>query len=142
MAEPDRPPGRGRGFAGSIADVWPPRRAAQAGGYIADTPTWSSLLARLKAWARAEAGAGRLLPWVPVAFGAGIALYFAADHEPVLWAAAALALMSSAGAFLLRRHRLFPVAVMIAAIAAGFAVATARTARLARTLCWPDRCFR
>ena len=33
--------------------------------------------------ARAEAGAGRLLPWVPVAFGTGIAFYFAADHEPV-----------------------------------------------------------
>ncbi|WP_316207197.1 ComEC/Rec2 family competence protein [Bradyrhizobium sp. SZCCHNR3118] len=134
MAEPDRPPSRGRGFAGSIADVWPPRRAAQAGGYLADTPTWSSLLARLKAWAHAEAAAGRLLPWVPVAFGAGIALYFAADHEPVLWVAAVLALMISAGAFVLRRHRLFPAAVMIAAVAAGFAVATARTARLAHTV--------
>ena len=29
----------------------------------------------------AEAGAGRLLPWVPVAFGVGIAFYFAAGHE-------------------------------------------------------------
>ncbi|WP_035980937.1 ComEC/Rec2 family competence protein [Bradyrhizobium sp. STM 3843] len=134
MAEPDRPPGRGRGFAGAVADVWPPRRAVQAGAYLADTETWSSWLAKLKAWARAEAGVGRFLPWVPVAFGAGIALYFTADHEPVLWVAATLALMLSAAAFLLRRHRLFPIAVMIAATAAGFTVATARTARLAHTV--------
>ena len=33
---------------------------------------------------RAEAGAGRLLPWMPVAFGTEIALYFTADREPVL----------------------------------------------------------
>ena len=31
-------------------------------------------LETLRQWARAEAGAGRLLPWVPVAFGTGIAL--------------------------------------------------------------------
>jgi competence protein ComEC len=36
----------------------------------------------LRAWICAEAGAGRLLPWVPVAFGTGIALYFTADREP------------------------------------------------------------
>jgi competence protein ComEC len=40
---------------------------------------------------RAEAGAGRLLPWVPVAFGVGIALYFTASHEPVLWPSTAVA---------------------------------------------------
>jgi competence protein ComEC len=85
----------------------------------------------LRQWARAEAGAGRLLPWVPVAFGTGIAFYFAADHEPVLWAAAVVAIGFCALAFLLRRQKVFAAAVMIAAVAAGSAIATWETARLA-----------
>ena len=85
----------------------------------------------LAQWVRAEAGAGRLLPWVPVAFGTGIAFYFAADHEPVLPVAAVAALALCAAAFLLRRQKVFPVAVMIAAVAAGFAAATWKTARIA-----------
>src|SRR5439155_18729089 len=36
-----------------------------------------------------------------------------------------------AAAFLLRRQKVFPIAVMIAAMAAGFAVATSKTARVA-----------
>jgi competence protein ComEC len=75
-----------------------------------------------------------LLPWVPVAFGTGIAFYFAADHEPVLPASVAVALALCIAAFLLRRQRIFPAAVMIAAIAAGFAVATWKTARIAHTV--------
>ena len=89
------------------------------------------LLEKLRAWVRAEAGAGRLLPWVPVAFGAGIAGYFAADHEPVLSVTALTAAGICVAAFLLRRQKLFPLAVMIAAIAAGFATATWKTARIA-----------
>ena len=80
---------------------------------------------------RAEAGAGRLLPWVPIAFGTGIAFYFAADHEPVLPVAAVTAVGLCAAAFLLRRQSIFPLAVMVAAIAAGFATATWKTARIA-----------
>jgi len=72
-----------------------------------------------------------MLPWVPVAFGTGIAFYFAADHEPVLAVAAVAAVMMCAAAFLLLRQKIFPVAVMIAAVAAGFAVATWKTARVA-----------
>jgi competence protein ComEC len=89
------------------------------------------LVETLRGWARAEAGAGRLLPWVPVAFGTGIAFYFAADHEPVLAVAAVVAISLCAAAFLLRRHKVFPVAVMLAAAAAGFAIATWKTARIA-----------
>jgi competence protein ComEC len=68
-----------------VAGTWPPRGAAQ-GAISAPSPSraWSSLLERLRAWVRTEAGAGRLLPWVPIAFGAGIALYFTASHEPVV----------------------------------------------------------
>jgi competence protein ComEC len=89
------------------------------------------LVTKLREWIRAETGAGRLLPWVPIAFGTGIAFYFTADHEPVLSVAAVTAAALCAAALLLRRQRLFPIAVMIAAMAAGFAVATWKTARVA-----------
>src|SRR5947207_12063331 len=127
MAERGRAPGRTQGYAGT----WPPREAARAGGFApSGFGEWSSLLETLRAWVRAEAGAGRLLPWVPVAFGTGIAFYFAADHEPVLAVAAVVAVTLCVTAFLLRRHKVFPIAVMIAALAAGFAVATWKTQRI------------
>jgi competence protein ComEC len=68
---------------------------------------------------------------VPIAFGTGIALYFAADREPVLPVAAATAIGLCAVALLARRHRFFAVLLLIAAVAAGFATATWRTARVA-----------
>lgn len=130
MAEPGRP-ARSQGIAGT----WPVGRAAPAGGFApAGFGAWPALVEALRAWMRAEAGAGRLLPWVPVAFGSGIALYFTADHEPVLWVVAAIAAALMLGAVLLRRSRLFAPAIMIAAIAAGFAVATWKTARIAHTV--------
>src|ERR1700716_3083770 len=110
MAEPGRAPGRTQGFAGT----WPPRTAVPAGGFVPyGLSAWPPLVAKLREWIRAEAGAGRLLPWVPVAFGTGIAFYFAADHEPVLTVAAVVAVTLCVTAFLLRRHKVFPVAVMI-----------------------------
>src|SRR6202011_5033687 len=113
---------RGRGRAQGVAGTWPPREAAPAGGFAPlGLSAWPSLVAKLREWVRAEAGAGRLLPWVPVAFGAGIAFYFAADHEPVASVAVATAAVLCVAAFLLRRHKAFPLAVMIAAMAAGFA---------------------
>jgi competence protein ComEC len=92
---------------------------------------WSSFIERLREWVRAEAGAGRLLPWVPVAFGTGIAFYFAADHEPVASVTAGTAIALCVAAFLLRRQKVFPFAVMIAAMAAGFATATCKTVLIA-----------
>src|ERR1700676_370232 len=126
---------RGRARTQGIAGTWPPREAARA-GHIAPSGfgTWPSFAAKLPEWIRAEAGAGRLLPWVPVAFGTGIAFYFAADHEPVLPVAAVTAAALCAAALLLRRQKLFPVAVMIAAVAAGFAVATWKTAWIAHNV--------
>jgi competence protein ComEC len=120
--------GRRRGYAGT----WPPRAAAPIGGLAPSRPAfWPPLIETLREWVRAEAGAGRLLPWVPVAFGTGIALYFAADHEPVLSVAAVVAIALGAAAVLLRRQKFFPAVVMAAALAAGFAVATWKTARIA-----------
>jgi len=128
MAERGGSPGRTQGYAGT----WPPREAARAGGIApSGLSAWSSFIEKLRTWIRAEAGAGRLLPWVPVAFGTGIAFYFTADHEPVASVTAVAAACLCVAAFLLRRHKIFPLAVMIAAIAAGFAVATWKTARVA-----------
>jgi len=59
----------------------------------------------LRAWVRTEAGTGRLLPAVPVAFGSGIALYFTASHEPVL--SVSIGGAFCAAAFQLRRSRFF-----------------------------------
>jgi competence protein ComEC len=121
-----------RGGGRSWAGTWPPRQSAQAGGFApSGFRTWSSLAAKLQGWVRAETGAGRLLPWLPIAFGGGIAFYFAAAREPVAWVAAAAAAMLCTAAFLLRRQKAFPAAVMMAALAAGFATATLKTARVA-----------
>ena len=127
MAERGRAPGRVQG----IAETWPPRGAVRAGGFAAGFGDWSGAFDKLRAWVRAEAGAGRLLPWVPIAFGTGIAFYFAADHEPVLSVAVAAAIGLGIVAFLLRRHKFFALVVMAASVAAGFATATFRTAHIA-----------
>jgi competence protein ComEC len=119
---------RDRALAG-VAGTWPPRGAMRAGGIApSGFSPWSSIFEKVREWIRAERGAGRLLPWVPVAFGTGITFYFTADHEPVLGVAVAAAAALCAAAFLFRRQRIFPFAVMIAAVAAGFA--TWKTARI------------
>ncbi len=88
--------------------------------------------AQLRKWAAEEIAAGRLLPWLAVSFGFGIVLYFTADSEPVWWAPTALAAACGIGAALLRRHTAaFALAFGLCAIAAGFAVATINTARIA-----------
>ncbi len=86
----------------------------------------------LSQWALAEVAPGRLVPWLPVAYGFGIVAYFTADREPATWAAVALALAGIIVAFLARRRALgFAIALGFAAIAAGFATATLQTARVA-----------
>ncbi|MDE2331656.1 MAG: DUF4131 domain-containing protein, partial [Bradyrhizobium sp.] len=120
---------RGRARRGGHAETWPQPGAAQARGLApSGLGVWPALTAKLRDWIEVEVGAGRLMPWVPVAFGVGIALYFTADHEPVRWVTAIAAALWGAAAFSLRRHRIFPVMVLTAAVAAGFAVATWRTA--------------
>jgi len=75
----------------------------------------------------AEVGAGRLLPWFAVAFGAGIVLYFAAEHEPAWWAASPLAVIAAI-VLVRRRPVAFVIALGVFAVCAGFAVATLKTA--------------
>ena len=89
----------------------------------------------LSQWAVAEVAPGRLLPWLPVAYGFGIVGYFTADREPAWWAALA-ALAAAAALVIAVRHRPvgFPIALALAAIAAGFATATLKTLRIAHPL--------
>jgi competence protein ComEC len=86
----------------------------------------------LRRWALADVGPGRLVPWLAVAFGCGIIIYFTAEQEPVVWAAIVLAAFTSAAA-VLARHRpmAFPLALAFAAAAAGFASVTAKRAMIA-----------
>ncbi len=86
----------------------------------------------LARWFATDTAAGRLLPWLPVCFGTGVVLYFTAAREPSLWAALPLVGTFAAAAFLARRRPVaFPVLLGLAAIAAGFATATLRSARVA-----------
>ena len=88
-----------------------------------------AVAAKLRQWAAAEAAADRLLPWLAVAYGAGIVIYFTAEREPSWWAAVALAIICMTFAVLLRRHLVaFVIALAVSAMAVGFAVATAKTA--------------
>src|SRR5258708_19512787 len=123
---------RGAPRTQGVAGTWPPRDAARAAGIApSGFAAWPALVGRLREWIAAEAGAGRLLPWGPIASGTGIAFYFTADHEPVLSVAAVTAIGFCVGAVLLRRQKLFTVAVMVAPMASGFAAATWKTARIA-----------
>ncbi|HEU5019729.1 MAG TPA: ComEC/Rec2 family competence protein [Pseudolabrys sp.] len=82
-------------------------------------------------WVHAELAPGQLLPWLPVAFGLGIVIYFTADREPACWAALAIAFGGVGLAASARRHAVgFPAALGLAAIAAGFAVGTLQTLRV------------
>ena len=66
----------------------------------------------LSEWALAEVAPGRLVPWLAVAFGFGIVLYFTADREPAWWAALGLAAVTSIIAVMARRRVFgFPLAL-------------------------------
>jgi len=118
---------RGRARAGT--GTWPVaagarRRESWDLGGFAET-----MRDRAYRWALAEVGPGRLMPWLPVAFGAGIVLYFTAPREPLLLAPVALfAALVGATIALRARPVGLPVVLGFAAAAAGFATATVRTA--------------
>ena len=124
--------GEGRPEARIKAGTWPvPRGIHAAGGAARLAALGAGTAARLRGWLGAEAGDGRLLPWVPIAFGSGIALYFAADQEPVAWFAGLVAGALSLAALALRRRRSFVPLLMLASLSSGFAVAALRTAWVA-----------
>jgi len=97
---------------------------------LSDQTSWLRQL--IAQWALAEVAPGRLVPWLAVAYGAGIVVYFSADREPTWWAAAGLAVFAGAIAIAVRLRPVgFPLALGFAALAAGFATATLKTAYIA-----------
>jgi competence protein ComEC len=124
----------GRRQARGRAATWPPRGPAYpAFPSFAGRPWFGAApLAYLRAWLAEEAAPGRLIPWLPVAFGSGILVYFAAQHEPIVIPAPALALALALAAILARaRPVAFPLLVAAAAACAGFAAITIKSALIA-----------
>ncbi len=107
---------------GGRAVAWTPPR-------IPDISRW--LTRHVVPWLAAEVAPGRLMPWLPVAFGAGIALYFTAAREPAWWAAVGLTIALTGAAIATRRRPVaFPLVLGAAAVAAGFTAATVCTLAL------------
>ena len=89
---------------------------------------------RLVAWAAGQLSAERerWVLWVPVGFGAGIAVYFALAFEPPgWWGAAGLAAVVLAGLLSRRRSGVLILVLAAGTVLAGFAAAQLRTARVA-----------
>ncbi|MFZ0839321.1 MAG: ComEC/Rec2 family competence protein, partial [Xanthobacteraceae bacterium] len=127
-----------RGTARERARTWPQGRARALAGAIR-LPALDVLAQRFieafRAAAIAEAGAGRLVPWIPVAFGIGIAAYFTAEREPSWIAALLLAGATAIAGFVARRRAItFAALVLIGAAAIGFAVATLKTALISHPI--------
>ena len=131
MAERGRAPGRAETQAGTWPEgsrrgrEWPWRLPRFADGAAA----------HIREWFAAEVVPGRLMPWLPIAFGTGIAIYFTAEHEPVLVAALLLVVACVAVAIVARRRPVaFPLLLGLAAAAAGFATATWKSAYVAHPI--------
>ncbi|MHA1548797.1 MAG: DUF4131 domain-containing protein, partial [Alphaproteobacteria bacterium] len=83
---------------------------------------------RLVALFESEMDAGRGFLWLPVAFGAGIASYFAWPSEPSLAVLASGAGLLIALSYAARAHApAFRLLLILAALAAGMSVAALRT---------------
>ncbi|MBV9751787.1 MAG: DUF4131 domain-containing protein, partial [Hyphomicrobiales bacterium] len=105
-----------------------PARAEGVFGGLRLGEAWLDLGRRLRAAIEVEIAHRRLFLWLPVAAGAGVVLYFAADREPSLAYAALLTAAGGISAFLLRRLPLpFVFALTLAVLSAGFLSATLRS---------------
>src|SRR5437879_6804960 len=121
------------GRAGGRAKAWDaaergrreipwPIRLPQLAGSAADD---------VRKWLIAEVGPGRLMPWLPIAFGSGVVLYFFADREPALTAVLGLLAVLGCAAVLARKRPVaFPILLAAAVLAAGLAGATLKSARI------------
>jgi competence protein ComEC len=129
----NRPPSRAltNRVLASRALTWPVDGARQVWG-VARPHAEFLAATKIRKWGAEEVTAGRLFPWSAVAYGFGIVLYFTAEREPACWAAIALVVGCAAAAVALRRHFVsFAVVLALFAVAAGFAVATLKTALMA-----------
>lgn len=123
-----------RGRDQSRVRTWP--ETGGRAGYIPGD--LAEYVARFRELARrtvaAEAARQQLLPWIAIAFGIGVAVYFAAPREPVVWVVAPVATLAWIVAVALRRSRAFAALALAAALMSGFAVATIKTARIAHPI--------
>ena len=140
-ADERRKPGRagdrrGRALSRARAAVGP--LAPLPGLVLPGAGLLERLRARLLADLWAEAGSGRLVLWLPVAYVCGILAYFGADREPALWASATALSVALGLAALARAHAVsFAVLCVAAAFSCGFFIATAQTARIAHPVILP-----
>src|SRR5262249_52412409 len=122
-----------QGGARGRAETWRPYSAANWRPTLAWPGSFAGLLRRLghclRAWALAEIGAARLVPWPALAFGTGIVLYFRARY---------MGGRSRGGCFYCGRpacetppDRLSTRTRHFAVVAAGFATATLKRAIIA-----------
>src|SRR5262249_17130469 len=127
-----------QGRAGGRAQPWP-----IGGAWRRPALSWpqglsdfaKATIEHLRKWALADVGPGRLVPWLPIAVGTGIVIYFSADREPAWWAALALTVAFGGITIALRRRPVgFPMALAATAIAAGFATATLKTVQVAHPI--------
>ncbi len=126
MASDSRAQSRERAW--TWAGTWPVGGTRPAPG-LAGPRAEFFVATKLRQWAAEEVAAAHLLPWLAVAYGLGIVLYFTAEHEPAWWAGTAAAVASAGFAVMLRRNlAAFVVALAVFSIAAGFAVASIKTA--------------
>ena len=96
--------------------------AAIAGGGLGAASAWAAQQFRTLAEYYAAEGQRRLL-WLPVSFGAGIAVYFALTFEPPLWLGFGAALAAGGGAWLLQERPLAcEAAIALVMFCAGFAL--------------------
>jgi competence protein ComEC len=121
-ANENGPRARGRAAVlgrGEVASAW----RGRMGEALRGTANW------LRAALLAEADAGRLAPWLAVAFGAGILLYFGAPSEPSIYAPA-VALVVLAWIAWASRERAFAfgLTLVLLGIAVGFCVGALRGA--------------
>ena len=91
----DSTQGRGRARATTGATTWPVGGTPAAPG-LAGPRSEFLIATKLRQWAAEEVAAAHLLPWLAVAFGFGIVLYFTAEHEPAWWAGTGVAIATAA----------------------------------------------
>ncbi len=119
-----------RGRAGGRVQTWPEVAAA----WGRRVPAGSRILTfleragdRLRVWSLADVAPGRLIPWLAIAYGLGVVLYFAADHEPAWWAGPAVASLGLGASIACRARPIaFPLAIGVTALCCGFATGTLR----------------
>lgn len=119
---------RAKALAAGIGAAAPGGRAGLR--FLAGLP--AALRGRLLGWVELEIDRGRLFLGLPLAFAAGILLYFAAPDEPMTAAPPLVAALLAVGAALCRSSQRLRIGLIAGAtVAAGFSAATVRTALLA-----------